>query len=81
MLVLTRRKDEAIAIGDSIMITVLEVDGDRVKIGISAPRETPILRGEIFQAIEAQQQIELQLAQSPESEAFLALRQFLAKGV
>ena len=82
MLVLTRRKEESIAIGDSIVITVLAVEGDRVKIGISAPREMPILRGEIYQAIKAQNQIEAQLSQSPESAAsntgaFQALRQFL----
>lgn len=80
MLVLTRRTDETIAIGDSIVVTVLAVEGDRVKIGITAPREMPILRGEIHQAIQAQNQIEITLARSPEPETFGALRQFLAKG-
>ena len=80
MLVLTRRTDEAIAIGDNIVITVLSVDGDKVKLGIAAPRELPIMRAEIYQAIQAQEQLEIQLAKSPEPETFLALRQFLAKG-
>ncbi|MBE0695343.1 MAG: carbon storage regulator, partial [Anaerolineaceae bacterium] len=39
MLVLTRRIDESIAIGDNIQITVLAVEGERVKLGISAPRD------------------------------------------
>jgi carbon storage regulator len=81
MLVLTRREDEAITIGDSIVITVLSVDGDRVKLGIAAPREMPIMRGEIYQAIKAQDQLAIQLAKSSEEpDTFLALRQFLAKG-
>ncbi|MFD0673633.1 carbon storage regulator CsrA [Cohnella sp. GCM10027633] len=51
MLVLSRRKGESIVIQDHIEITVLEVDGDTVKIGIAAPREIEILRKELIVAV------------------------------
>jgi len=53
MLVLSRKKDEKISIGDNIELTVVEVKGDVVKIGISAPREVKIYRGELLEAIRA----------------------------
>lgn len=51
MLVLTRGKDETIMIGDQIEVTVLEVRGDRVRIGIRAPHEIAIHRKEVYLAI------------------------------
>ena len=53
MLVLSRKKDETIKIGDSIELTVVEVKGDVVKIGISAPKDVKIFRGELLEAIRA----------------------------
>ena len=47
MLVLSRKKDEQIVIGDAITITVVEVRGDKVRLGITAPREVPIHRLEV----------------------------------
>ena len=52
MLVLSRKRGEAIAIGSGVMITVLEVKGDRVKIGILAPAEVPVHRLEVRERIE-----------------------------
>jgi carbon storage regulator len=52
MLVLSRKHGEAILIGNDITVTVLEVRGDRVKLGFSAPREVPIHRAEVYQSIE-----------------------------
>lgn len=51
MLVLGRKRGEAITIGDGITITVLSVQGDRVKIGITAPAEVPVHREELYQRI------------------------------
>lgn len=47
MLILTRKKNETIHIGDEITITVVRVSGSKVRIGISAPREMPVLRVEL----------------------------------
>lgn len=52
MLVLARKTDQAILLGDGIRIVVLGVSGDRVRIGIEAPREIPILRQELRDAVE-----------------------------
>jgi len=45
MLVLTRKTDERIVIGETVDVVVLSIQGNRVRLGISAPRETPIVRG------------------------------------
>lgn len=52
MLVLTRKIDEKIMIGKNIVISVLEIEGGNVKIGIKAPREISILRMEVFEKIQ-----------------------------
>ena len=51
MLVLSRRRNEKIVIGDDITITVLEVRGDQIQLGIQAPRSIPVHRWEVFKAI------------------------------
>ncbi|NUU60923.1 carbon storage regulator CsrA [Paenibacillus agri] len=56
MLVLTRKKGESIVIQNDIVVTVLSVEGDIVKIGISAPKEIDIYRKEIFDAIQQNNQ-------------------------
>jgi len=52
MLVLTRKKGQSIMLGDEIEISVVEVNGDAVRIGIKAPRELTIYRREIYEAIQ-----------------------------
>lgn len=52
MLVLTRKIDESIIIGDNIKIIVVDIRGDQVKVGIDAPREIPVHREEIYAEIQ-----------------------------
>ena len=52
MLALTRKKGEALMVNNNIEITVLEVRGDQVKIGISAPKDVPIYRKEVYLQIQ-----------------------------
>lgn len=52
MLALSRKKNEALVINNNIEITVLEVKGDQVKLGISAPREVPVYRKEVYVQIQ-----------------------------
>jgi carbon storage regulator len=51
MLVLSRKRDEKIVIGDRIVITVVEVRGDKVRLGIEAPSDVPVHRQEVYEAI------------------------------
>lgn len=52
MLALSRRKNEALIINNNVEITILEIKGEQVKIGISAPRDVPIYRKEVYVQIE-----------------------------
>ena len=52
MLALSRKKGEALVINNNIEVTVLEVKGDQVKIGLSAPKEVPIYRKEVYLQIQ-----------------------------
>jgi carbon storage regulator len=51
MLVLSRKKDESIVINNDIVITVVEIRGDKVRLGIVAPKEVPVHREEVYEAI------------------------------
>ncbi|WP_433595865.1 carbon storage regulator CsrA [Lysinibacillus xylanilyticus] len=54
MLVLSRKKDESIMIGDHIEIKILAVEGEQIKLGIVAPKTVKVHRSEVFEAIQAQ---------------------------
>lgn len=56
MLVLSRKKNESIIINDDIRIVVVEIRGDKVKLGVEADREIPVHRSEVYQAIKREQQ-------------------------
>ena len=52
MLVLSRQKDESIMVGDDVEITIVDVRGDKVRLGITAPKEIPVHRREVYEAIQ-----------------------------
>ena len=66
MLVLSRKKDESIVINDDIIIVVVEIRGDKVRLGVEAPKEVPVHRREVFDAIHRN---EARLAEKPEQKA------------
>lgn len=51
MLVLSRKKDESIVINNDITIVVVEIRGDKVRLGVEAPKEVPVHRREVYEAI------------------------------
>ena len=56
MLILSRRVGESLAIGDDIVVTVVGVSGHQIRLGISAPKEIPVLREEIYKAMRDENQ-------------------------
>jgi carbon storage regulator len=55
MLVLSRKKDQKIIIGDNIVLMVIEIRGDKVRLGVDAPREVTVHRQEVYDAIKREQ--------------------------
>jgi carbon storage regulator len=52
MLVLSRQRDESIMIGDNVVVTIVDIRGDKVRLGIQAPGEIPVHRQEVYEAIQ-----------------------------
>ena len=69
MLVLSRKPGQTLVIGDDVVVTILEVNGERVKIGVEAPREIPVLRGELY--VEIRNENWLAGAAGPETDSLL----------
>jgi len=65
MLVLSRKKNESIVINNDITVTVVEIRGDKVRLGIVAPKEVPVHRQEVFDAIHAGETPEPTVAAKP----------------
>ena len=55
MLILTRRVNEKLMVGDDVTVTVLSISGNQVRIGINAPRHVPVHREEIYEKVKRQQ--------------------------
>jgi carbon storage regulator len=51
MLCLSRKKNESVRIGHDVVVTIIEIRGDKVRLGIEAPKETPVHRQEVYEAI------------------------------
>lgn len=73
MLVLSRRSNESIRIGETVVVTVLEVHGDHVRLGIDAPRDVEVHRQEVYDSIQAANR----LAASPSAESVVTLGQLV----
>jgi carbon storage regulator len=65
MLVLSRKRDEQIVIGGNIVITVIDVRGDKVRLGIQAPQDIPVHRQEIYEALEREARRAAAIAPAP----------------
>ena len=66
MLVLSRKKNESIVINDDITIVVVEIRGDKVRLGIEAPKEVPVHRNEVYEAIRRNVQSSSELPREPD---------------
>ncbi|KQL36757.1 carbon storage regulator CsrA [Psychrobacillus sp. FJAT-21963] len=64
MLVLSRKKDESIMIGDQIELKILSIDGDQVKLGIVAPKNIKVYRSEVYESIQNQNKESLNVSKS-----------------
>ena len=69
MLVLSRRKDETIMIGDTVEITIVDIKGDTVRVGITAPRQVAVHRKEIYEAIKRENLAAAQQQPQPDKAA------------
>ncbi len=56
MLVLSRHRDESIMIGDDVVVTIVDIRGDKVRLGIDAPTSIPVHRQEVYEAIKRENQ-------------------------
>lgn len=78
MLILSRKLDEKIKIGDDITITIIDVHGDQVKIGVEAPKNVKVFRQEVFDAIQTENKAALVESNTNEG-AISALSKLLKK--
>ncbi len=73
MLVLSRQRGESIVIGDDVTITVVDIRGDKIRLGVTAPKETPVHRHEVYDALQRER------TEGPRSPQQLAADELLAR--
>ena len=69
MLVLSRQRDESIMIGDDVEIIIVDVRGDKVRLGITAPKEIPVHRREIYDAIQREKNLKKETQEKQDKES------------
>ena len=67
MLILSRKKDESIVIGDNIIISIVDIKGDQVKLGINAPHDVKVFRQEVYAAIQEENKAAASTSTIPEN--------------
>jgi len=78
VLVLSRKQNQSLVIGDNIVITILSIDRDQIRLGIEAPRDITIMRQELYTAVKEQEVIEKALSEKQSLDTMENLRKFLA---
>ncbi|MCE1252368.1 MAG: carbon storage regulator CsrA [Anaerolineae bacterium] len=81
MLVLSRKQNQSLIIGDNIVITILSIDRDQIRLGIEAPKDIRIMRHELFDAVKEQEILAAKLSERKEAGAIEDLRKFLEQQV
>ena len=79
MLILSRKIDEKIKIGTDITITLIDVHGDQVKIGVEAPKDVKVFRQEVFDAIQMENKAAVAASQEQENEKAISAVSALSK--
>ena len=79
MLILSRKIDEKIKIGTDITITLIDVHGDQVKIGVEAPKDVKVFRQEVFDAIQNENKAAVVDTQEPSNEKTISAMSALSK--
>lgn len=79
MLILSRKIDEKIKIGNDITITLIDVHGDQVKIGVEAPKDVKVFRQEVFDAIQNENKAAVVDSQESDSEKAISAVSALSK--
>ena len=80
MLVLSRQKDESIVIGDDIEITVVDIRGNKVRLGIAAPKKIPVNRKEVWEAIQRKKAADAAAAKAQQEKKCSLKDQVTAQG-
>ena len=79
MLILSRKIDEKIKIGNDITITLIDVHGDQVKIGVEAPKDVKVFRQEVFDAIQNENKAAVVVAEETDNEKAISAMSALSK--